>query len=114
MADGAASSSATVPDDLSVNISIVSPSTSVNAPLHFPNLLPSTTVAQVKQKIRDALDLKPSNEQQRLIHQGKLLSREEQTLLDVFGEQKVNSPYCISLKFAHAFRCQSLFATNTP
>lgn len=91
MADGAASSSTAPQEDLSVNISIVSPSTSVNAPLHFPNLPPSTTVAQVKQKIRDALDFKPSNEQQRLIHQGKLLSREDQTLLDVFGEQKVNA-----------------------
>lgn len=112
MADGAASSSATPQDDMSVNISIVSPSTSVNAPLHFPNLPPSTTVAQVKQRIRDALDLKPSNEQQRLIHQGKLLSREEQTLLDVFGEQKVINQYRMSTKFALAFRRQSLSPTN--
>lgn len=89
MADEAASSSTAPQEDLSVNISIVSPSTSVNAPLHFPSLPPSTTIAQIKQKVRDALDFKPSNEQQRLIHQGKLLSREEQTLLEVFGEQKV-------------------------
>ncbi|KAJ4389484.1 hypothetical protein N0V93_006953 [Gnomoniopsis smithogilvyi] len=89
MADEAASSSNAPSEDLSVNISIVSPSTSVNAPLNFPSLPPSTTVAQIKQKVRDALDSKPSNEQQRLIHQGKLLSREEQTLLEVFGEQKL-------------------------
>lgn len=88
MADEASSSTAPQ-GDLSVNISIVSPSMSVNAPLYFPSLPPSTTLAQIKQRVRDALDSKPSNEQQRLIHQGKLLSREDQTLLDVFGEQKV-------------------------
>lgn len=90
MADDAASSSTPSQEDLSVNIQILSPSTSVNAPLHFPSLQPSTTVAQIKQKVRDALGFKPTNEQQRLIHQGKLLSREDQTLLEVFGEQKVN------------------------
>lgn len=94
MADEGLSSTAPQ-EDLSVNISIVSPSVSVNAPLHFPGLPPSTTLAQIKQKVREALDSKPSNEQQRLIHQGKLLSREDQTLLDVFGEQRVGS--CLDL-----------------
>ncbi|KUI60067.1 hypothetical protein VP1G_07294 [Cytospora mali] len=92
MAAEATSSSAVPPpeeNELSVNISIVSPSVAVNAPLSFPGLPASTTVAQLKERIRDALDSKPSNEQQRLIHQGKLLSRENETLLDVFGEQKL-------------------------
>lgn len=88
-----ATSSSAVPlsegNSLSANISIVSPSVAVNAPLNFPGLPASTTVAQLKERIRDALDTKPSNEQQRLIHQGKLLSRENDSLLDIFGEQKV-------------------------
>lgn len=87
-----ATSSAAPPSgehSLSANISIVSPSVAVNTPLSFPGLPATTTVAQLKERIRDALDAKPSNEQQRLIHQGKLLSRENDTLLDVFGEQKV-------------------------
>ncbi|ROV92643.1 hypothetical protein VSDG_06561 [Cytospora chrysosperma] len=87
-----ATSSSAVPlsegNSLSANISIVSPSVAVNAPLNFPGLPASTTVAQLKERIRDALDTKPSNEQQRLIHQGKLLSRENDSLLDIFGEQK--------------------------
>ncbi|KAG6355872.1 hypothetical protein INS49_015256 [Diaporthe citri] len=72
-----------------VNISIISPSLAVNAPLNFAGLPASTTVGQLKEKIREALDAKPANEQQRLIHQGKLLNRESETLLDVFGEQKL-------------------------
>lgn len=75
-----------------VNISIISPSLAVNAPLNFTGLAASTTVGQLKEKIREALDARPANEQQRLIHQGKLLNRETETLLDVFGEQKVASP----------------------
>lgn len=72
-----------------VNISIISPSLAVNAPLNFTGLAASTTVGQLKEKIREALDARPANEQQRLIHQGKLLNRETETLLDVFGEQKL-------------------------
>lgn len=99
------SSSASAPEDLSVNISIVSPSLSVNAPLNFPGLSPSTTIDQLKQKVRDALDSKPTNEQQRLIHQGKLLARETETLLDVFGEQKVSR--CSS-------GCPGMFSNELP
>lgn len=91
MAEGAASSSAAPPaGELHVNISIVSPSLGVNAPLSFSDLPVSTTVGQLKQKIRDALDSKPSNDRQRLIHQGKLLAKEHETFLEVFGEQRVS------------------------
>lgn len=86
-----ASSAAAPPEDLSINVAIVSPSLSANTPLNFPGLPASTTIAQLKQRIRDALDSKPANDRQRLIHQGKLLSRENETLLDVLGEQRVSS-----------------------
>lgn len=86
----ASSSAAPPPEDLTVNISIVSPSVTVNAPLNFRGLSPATTIGQLKQKIRDVLDSNPSNEQQRLIHQGKLLARETDTLLELFGEQRVS------------------------
>lgn len=98
--DAPSSSNAPSPGDTppTVNISIISPSLAVNAPLNFTGLPSSTTVGQLKEKIREALDAKPANEQQRLIHQGKLLNRESETLLDVFGEQKVPHlpPYCLS------------------
>lgn len=94
MAEEAPSSSASTaapPGDLTVNISIVSPSLSANTPLNFLELPASTTIGQLKQKIRDTLDSKPGNDRQRLIHQGKLLARENETLLEVFGEQRVGS-----------------------
>ncbi|KAF3770650.1 hypothetical protein M406DRAFT_336270 [Cryphonectria parasitica EP155] len=93
MADETGSSSAAPPspppqEELSVNISIVSPSPSVDEALRFPGLPASTTVAELKEKIRDVLESKPTNEQQRLIHQGKLLAREQDTLLQMLGEQR--------------------------
>lgn len=97
MAAEASAAPPTEANPLAVTISIVSPSVSVNAPLSFPNLPASTTIAQLKERIRDSLDSKPSNEQQRLIHQGKLLIRENETLLDVFGEQKVR--YILVLEY---------------
>lgn len=89
--DAPSSSNAPFPGENppTVNISIISPSLAVNAPLNFTGLPASTTVGQLKEKIREALDAKPANEQQRLIHQGKLLNRESETLLDIFGEQKL-------------------------
>lgn len=87
-------------DEFLVNISIVSPSVNVNGPLKFPGLPPSTTVGQLKAKIRDALDSRPSNEKQRLIHQGKLLTGESDTLLQVFGEQKVQVDHLEHLFYA--------------
>ncbi|KAI3398667.1 hypothetical protein diail_8854 [Diaporthe ilicicola] len=89
--DAPSSSNAPSPGDnpLAVNISVISPSLAVNAPLDFTGLPASTTIGQLKEKIREVLDAKPANEQQRLIHQGKLLNRESETLLDIFGEQKV-------------------------
>lgn len=89
MAGEASSSSAPPSEELSVNIAIVSPSLSANTPLNFPGLPASTTIGQLKQRIRETLDSKPSNDRQRLIHQGKLLARENETLLDVLGEQRV-------------------------
>ncbi|KAL1866353.1 hypothetical protein Daus18300_006817 [Diaporthe australafricana] len=92
--DAPSSSNAQAPGEnpLAVNISIISPSLAVNAPLNFIGLPASTTIGQLKEKIREMLDAKPANEQQRLIHQGKLLNRESETLLDVFGEQKPKRP----------------------
>lgn len=108
MADEAPSSSTGPQEDLAVDVSVVSPSVSVNAPLHFPRLLPSTTIGQVKQKIRDSLDSKPSNEHQRLIHQGKLLGREQDTLLQVFGEQKVSKHLSFGLGRNSAFFVETI------
>ncbi|KAI0397334.1 hypothetical protein F5Y17DRAFT_393036 [Xylariaceae sp. FL0594] len=54
--------------------------------LHF-----TTTIKELKARIRNASDKKPSDEVQRLIHRGRLLSRENETMLELFGEEALRS-----------------------
>ncbi|KAH8887491.1 hypothetical protein GQ53DRAFT_298021 [Thozetella sp. PMI_491] len=72
---------------LVVNLQVVSPSVGVNQPLNFPGLPPTTTIRELKAKIREALPLRPIDDHQRLIHRGRLLSRDNDTLEDVFGAE---------------------------
>lgn len=83
------SSSESTPDQLSVNLQVLSPSVGVNRPLLFPSLSASTTVKQLKEKIRQTLPLRPADENQRLIHRGRAIVRESDTLVDIFGEEAV-------------------------
>ncbi|KAJ6444162.1 Ubiquitin family protein [Purpureocillium lavendulum] len=80
--DGAA---LTPPNQLVVNLQVVSPSVGVNRPLLFPDLPAATTIKGLKDRIRLALPLRPADENQRLIHRGRALLRESDSLLDVFG-----------------------------
>lgn len=77
------------PEPLSFTLIIVSPSTGVTSPLTFPQLPAATTVSQLKEKIRDALLSKPSNDGQRLIHRGRLLGRDAESMLEIFGQETV-------------------------
>ncbi len=76
-----------------VNLQIVSPSVGVNRPLLFPGTLASTTIRQLKEKIRETLPLRPADEHQRLIHRGRALMRDSDTLLDVFGAEAVSPTF---------------------
>ena len=75
---------------LTVNLQIVSPSVGVNGPLSFPELSAATTVQQLKGLIRDKLSLRPADDHQRLIHRGRLLARDNDTLENVFGAEAVS------------------------
>lgn len=79
-------------DQLNVNLQVVSPSVGVNRPLVFPGLPASTTIKQLKDKIRQSLPLRPADENQRLIHRGRALVRETDSLLDIFGADSVSPP----------------------
>lgn len=70
-------------------VQVISPSVGVPQPLNFTNLTGSATVRQLKEKIRDAVAAKPSDQAQRLIHRGRLLARDDDTLLAVFGAELV-------------------------
>lgn len=72
-------------------LQILSPSVNVPQPLLLENLPFTTTVRQVKERIRDAISAKPSDEAQRLIHRGRLLTRDTETMRELFGEEIVSS-----------------------
>lgn len=70
-------------------LQVVSPSVGVAGPLSFRQLPSGTTVKQLKEKIRESLPMRPADDQQRLIHRGRLLAREDETMLEIFGQETV-------------------------
>jgi hypothetical protein len=91
MTDDRPSSAPPAPQDdapAAVNLQIVSPSAGVGS-LRFPDTPATTTVQQLREKIRGSLASRPADDQQRLIHRGRLLARDTDTLKDVFGEEAV-------------------------
>ena len=79
------------PEPLSFTLHVVSPSVGVASPLSFPHLPASTTIKELKARIRDVLPSKPTDESQRLIHRGRMLGREADSMLDVFGQETVST-----------------------
>ncbi|KAK4162749.1 hypothetical protein QBC43DRAFT_320900 [Cladorrhinum sp. PSN259] len=75
---------------LTVNLQILSPSPQVEA-MRFPDLAASTTIGELKAKIRERIASRPSDERMRLIYHARFLSRDGDTLLEVFGEDVIRS-----------------------
>lgn len=80
-------------EPLTINLKIVSPSAGVNA-LSFPQLPAETTVKGLKAKIRESVPGQPSDDRQRLIKNGRLLVRETETMLEIFGRDAVSRECC--------------------
>ncbi|RYP48977.1 hypothetical protein DL768_005249 [Monosporascus sp. mg162] len=76
---------------LKFTLQILSPSTGVPQPLVIQSLPASATIKQLKERLRNILQARPSDQAQRLIHRGRLLAREEETMLNVFGEEALRS-----------------------
>lgn len=74
------------PEPSTFTLQIVSPNSS---PLSFPRLPVTTTIKQLKAKIRDALPSKPIDEHQRIIYRGRMLASETTTMMEVFGPEAV-------------------------
>lgn len=91
-----------LPDPPAVNLQVLSPSVGVNRPLMFPGLSSSMTIKQLKEKIRESLPLRPSDENQRLIYRGRALLHETDTLLDVIGADVVS--LLSHLEWAHSYK----------
>lgn len=96
-----------------VNVQIVSPSVGVNRPLLFPGTPASTTIKQLKEKIREALPLRPADEHQRLIHRGRALMRDSDSLLDVLGAESVSSMFSQLQLIHHADLLACRFNSQT-
>ncbi|KAI1002815.1 hypothetical protein K3495_g5389 [Podosphaera aphanis] len=73
-------------NDATFSLQVVSPSVGVPT-LEFHQLSVYTQVKELKALIRDSLQSNPSDEQQRLIHRGRMLARETETMVEIFGEE---------------------------
>ncbi|KAI0456771.1 hypothetical protein F5B21DRAFT_124855 [Xylaria acuta] len=71
-------------------LQILSPSINVPQPL-FLTLPVTTTVQQLKERIRGCVGTKPPDDAQRLIHRGRLLARDSETMIELFGEEPLRS-----------------------
>lgn len=72
-------------------LNVLSPAVEVPKKLTFPAIPISTTVGELKLKIRDAVATKPAPERQRLIYRGKALTHESTMLKDLFGQDTVSN-----------------------
>ncbi|KAI9795518.1 MAG: hypothetical protein M1833_006989 [Piccolia ochrophora] len=63
-----------------ISLQILSPSTEIPNPLSFDRLPTATTIAELKERIRDSTPTRPAIERQRLIHRGRLLGSGSDTL----------------------------------
>ncbi|KAI1370903.1 hypothetical protein F4677DRAFT_437239 [Hypoxylon crocopeplum] len=72
-------------------LQIISPSVGIPQPLALQELPTDITVKQLKERIRNAVSLKPTDQAQRLIHRGRLLARDSETMTEVFGQETLRS-----------------------
>ncbi|OTA67724.1 hypothetical protein K449DRAFT_461711 [Hypoxylon sp. EC38] len=84
------SASTTEAEPASFTLHLVSPSVGIPQPLIL-EVPTDTTVKQLKERIRNAVNTRPSDEAQRLIHRGRLLSRDSETMTDIFGREALQS-----------------------
>ena len=72
---------------------VLSPSSEVPNKLTFPLVPASTTIGELKIKIRDEVTTSPAPERQRLIYRGKALTQDSITLKEVFGQEAVRGQW---------------------
>ncbi|KAI1184635.1 hypothetical protein F5B17DRAFT_446861 [Nemania serpens] len=65
---------------------ILSPSINVPQSLSI-SISATATVGQLRERIRESVSTRPPDDAQRLIHRGRLLVRDSETMLELFGEE---------------------------
>ncbi|KLU91399.1 hypothetical protein MAPG_09919 [Magnaporthiopsis poae ATCC 64411] len=105
---------ATVP--ATINVEIVSPSAGVPVPLSLPDLPIKTTVAQLKDMVRQKLTVPdPAAVDLRVIYQGRMLAPPELTLENALGLDAVgvSGSFCaMALSNKHALESRSANPAN--
>ncbi|KAL8927311.1 MAG: hypothetical protein Q9208_002488 [Pyrenodesmia sp. 3 TL-2023] len=87
-----------VPSSQTIVLNVLSPSTDeVPNKLTFTGIPITTTVRALKERIQNAVPARPSLPRQRLIYQGKVLTSEETSLKDIFGEDAIHRSEPLSL-----------------
>ncbi|KAI9863427.1 MAG: hypothetical protein M1813_003869 [Trichoglossum hirsutum] len=81
----------------SISVCILSPSAELPHQLSFPCVPIASTVGDLKRRISDAVPSRPELERLRLIHRGRMLSRDADTMLDVFGPTAIDDSSAKSL-----------------
>ncbi|KAI6246468.1 hypothetical protein HI914_05478 [Erysiphe necator] len=77
--------------NISFSLQVVSPSADVPRTLDFHDLPITLQVKDLKKLIRDSLFCRPPDELQRLIHHGRMLTRETETMSEIFGEEALKN-----------------------
>lgn len=72
---------------------VLSPSIEIPNKLTFSDVPTSTTVAELKTKICNAVPSRPATERQRLIYRGKALVKDGATLAEIFSQETVRPLY---------------------
>jgi hypothetical protein len=96
--NAAATSASAATEPSQFTLQILSPSVGVPQPLTLENLPVTTTVRQLKERIRNSVSTKPPDDAQRLIHRGRLLARDTETMLELFGEEPVGLAFSVLLQ----------------
>lgn len=76
-------------DSPTFTLHILSPSVGVQGKFTLKELPEDLTVKQLKERIRNVVAAKPVDQAQRLIHRGRLLARDSETMTEVFGQEAV-------------------------
>lgn len=72
---------------------VLSPSTEIPHKLIFSDVPTSTTVAELKTRICNAVPSRPASGRQRLIYRGKALVKDGATLAEIFSQETVRLLY---------------------
>ena len=72
-----------------IDLKVLSPNLESTGGLNLRDLPVSTTIADLRVKLHNELPGNPSPERLRLIYLGRLIRRDSDTLLDVFGREAV-------------------------